>query len=266
MGKQTKPVLCLTFDNLGEARDVGLGKAAVPDLAAPGVATGYPKILSLLARYDLRATFFIEGWSALHYDDVVDSLQAGGHDIGLHGWVHEVFGDLDERSARQSVSDGLQVMKLRGLRPAGFRAPGGRIGPYGHTILGQNGFSYDSSVDTALPQAIPLDIDGYVGDGLKRLPNGLVGIPWQWFMIDAVHYFLAENGLRDPRDLADYWGRVLRNVARAGGLVTVISHAHVTGVDPDRLDALERTLNLAQELGFAIQPCASAMQRTEHLT
>ena len=133
------------------------------------------------------------------------------------------------------------------------------------SALGQAGFAYDSSVDTALPHEIPLDIDGYAGDGLKRLPSGLVGIPWQWFMIDAVHYFLAENGLRDPADLADYWGRVLRNVARVGGLVTVISHAHVTGVDPDRLDALEKTLNLAQELGFAIQPCELAMRRTEHL-
>jgi len=266
MAQQEKPVICLTFDNMGEALNVRLGKSSVPDPAAPGITVGFPNILRLLATYDLRATFFVEGWSALHYGDVVDSLLRGGHEIGLHGWIHEVFGDLPERTARQYVNDGVQVMKLRGLRPAGFRAPGGRIGPVGHQILAEEGFSFDSSVDTAMPPEIPLDIDSYAGDGLKRLPNGLIGIPWQWFMIDAVHYMLAKNGLRNPDDLVGYWSKVIRNVARTNGFVTIINHAHVTGVDPDRLAALEKVLKLALDLGFDILPGEQAMRRTEHLT
>ncbi len=58
----------------------------------------------------------------------------------------------------------------------------------------------------------------------------------------------------------------MRNVARANGLVTIISHAHVTGVDPDRVSALEKILKLALELGFEILPGEQAMRRTEHLT
>jgi peptidoglycan/xylan/chitin deacetylase (PgdA/CDA1 family) len=77
----------------------------------------------------LRVTFFVEGWSALHYGDVIDSLLRGGHHIGLHGWIHEASADLPERTARQYVNDGLQVMKLRGIRPAGFRAPRRRDRP-----------------------------------------------------------------------------------------------------------------------------------------
>jgi peptidoglycan-N-acetylglucosamine deacetylase len=184
----------------------------------------------------------------------------------LHGWIHEEFAELPERTARQYVNDGLQVMKLRGVHPAGFRAPGGRIGPYGRQIEAEQGFSFDSSVDTAMPPEIPLDIDGYAGDGLKRLPNGLIGIPWQWFMIDWVHYVLAQNGLRNPDDLAAYWSKVIRNVARAKGLVTIICHAHATGVDPDRVAALEKVLKLALELGVEILPGEQAMRRTEHLT
>jgi peptidoglycan-N-acetylglucosamine deacetylase len=266
MGQQEKPVLCLTFDNMGEALNVRLGKSSVPDPTAPGITVGFPNILRLLATYDLRATFFVEGWSALHYGDVIDSLLRGGHEIGLHGWIHEVFADLPERTARQYVNDGLQVMKLRGLRPAGFRAAGGKIGPYGHQILAEEGFSFDSSVDTAMPPEIPLDIDGYAGDGLTRLPNGMIGIPWQWFMIDAVHYLLAKNGLRNPDDLVGYWSKVLHNVARTNGFLTIINHAHVTGVDPARLAALEKVLKLALDLGFEILPAEQAMRRTEHVT
>ena len=266
MGHQEKPVLCLTFDNLGEAHNAFLGKSAVPDPAAPGVAVGFPNVLRLLATYDLCATFFVEGWSALHYGDVIESLLRGGHEIGLHGWIHEKFADLPALTARQYINDGLQVLKLRGVRPTGFRAPGGRIGPYARQILADAGFSYDCSVDMAMPPEIPCDIDGYTGDGLTRLPSGLIEIPWQWFMIDAVHYMLAKNGLRNPDDLAGYWSEVLRNVARADGFVTIICHAHVTGVDPDRLSALEEVLTLALELGFDILPCEQALRRTGHFT
>lgn len=265
MGRREKPVLCLTFDNLGEAHNVFLGKAAVPDPTAPGVVVGYPNILRLLETYDLHATFFIEGWSALHYGDVMESLLRSGHEIGLHGWIHEKFAELPDLTAKQYVNDGLQVMKLRGVHPAGFRAPGGKIGSYGLQVLSEAGFSYDCSVDTAMPSEIQRDIDGFAGDEPKRLPNGLIRIPWQWFMIDAVHYKLAKNGLRNPDDLAGYWSGILRNVARANGFVTVICHAHVTGVDPGRVAALERVLNLARELGFEILPCERAMGRTGHL-
>jgi peptidoglycan/xylan/chitin deacetylase (PgdA/CDA1 family) len=266
MGQHKKPVLCLTFDNMGEAHNVFLGKSSVPDFKAPAITEGYPNVLRLLAKYDLRATFFVEGWSILHYGDVIDSILHGGHEIGLHGWVHEVFADLPERTALQYINDGLQVAKLRGVKLNGFRAPGGKIQPFGHQILTEEGFSVDSSVDTSLPPEIPTDIDGYAGDGLTRLPNGLIGIPWQWYMIDAVHYMLAKNGLRNPDDLVGYWSKVLRNVARTNGLVTIISHAHVTGVDPDRVAALEKVLKLALELGIEILPGEQAMRRTEHLT
>jgi peptidoglycan/xylan/chitin deacetylase (PgdA/CDA1 family) len=260
-----KPVLCLTFDNLGQAHNVFLGKAALPDPTDAGVAVGYPNILHLLEKLGLRATFFIEGWSALHYGDVIDALQRGGHEIGLHGWIHEVFAALPRHTARQYVNDGLEVMKLRGLQPTGFRAPGGKIGAYGRDILAEARFAYDSSVDTAMSMDVPRDIEQYPGDGLSRLPSGLIGIPWQWFMVDAIHYVLSQDGLRNPDDLAGYWSRVLRNVAQANGFVTIINHAHVTGVDPVRLAALKKVLELALELGFEILPCEQAMLRSEHL-
>jgi peptidoglycan/xylan/chitin deacetylase (PgdA/CDA1 family) len=65
MRQQAKPVLCLTFDNMGEALNVRLGKASLPDPTAPAITVGFPNILRLLATYDLRATFFVEGWRTL---------------------------------------------------------------------------------------------------------------------------------------------------------------------------------------------------------
>ena len=75
--------LCLTFDNMGRAREVGLGKAGAPDDNEPSLAIGYPRILAVLKELDLRATFFIEGWNALHHADRIHDLLKRGHEVGL---------------------------------------------------------------------------------------------------------------------------------------------------------------------------------------
>ncbi|WP_226646391.1 polysaccharide deacetylase family protein [Microbulbifer variabilis] len=259
-------VLCLTFDNLGEARNVFLKKSAVPDWEAPEITIGFPQILQLLDRLKIRATFFVEGWSALHYKAIIENIHNGGHEIGLHGWIHERFASLDQRAARQFIHDGLRVLQLRGIQPFGFRAPGGQVGAYTRQILADYGFIYDSSVETALPKCIPNDVSGFIGDKIQQQENGLVCISWQWFMVDAVHYSLADNGLRDPQLLSDYWSQLIRNIAQANGFVTLICHAHVTGTDSNRMVALEKVLRLALALGYEIVPAIDLCTRVRGLS
>ena len=248
------PILCLTFDNLGAARSVFDGKAAVPDPTAPDIVEGYPNTLKLLGKLALRATFFVEGWSALHYPDTIGAILAEGHEIGLHGWIHEPFAELDRLRATQCINDGVAMLAARGVAPGGFRAPGGTRGIHAEAVLLKSGFKYDSSVETRMSMEIPRDPTSYAGNGVERLPSGLVNIPWEWFMIDAIHYILSPHGIRDPSALADYWAGILRNVAARGGVLTIIFHAHVSGVAADRLAAMERVLRTAIELGFQILP------------
>ncbi|MDK4742448.1 polysaccharide deacetylase family protein [Rhizobium sp. CNPSo 3464] len=251
---QHTPILCLTFDNLGAARSVFDGKTAVPDHAAPDIVAGIPNVLRSLRGLNLRATFFVEGWSALHYPDAIKAIVAEGHEIGLHGWIHEPFAELNQLRATQYITDGVAMLAARGVVPKGFRAPGGKRGSYAEEILLASGFKYDSSVETGMSMDIPRDTSLYVGNGVGRLPSGLMNIPWEWFMIDAIHYLLSPDGIRDPFALAEYWGAILRNVAAKGGVLTVIFHAHVSGVASDRLAAMERFLHAAIELGFRILP------------
>jgi hypothetical protein len=85
-------------------------------------------------------------------------------------------------------------------------------------------------------------------------------------MIDVMHYLIASNGFHNPDDLAAFWSKVIRNVADKNGLLTIINHADVTGIEPDRVAALEKVLKLALDLGFDILLGEQAMLRTEHLT
>ena len=93
--------LCLTFDNMGRAREIAEGMASGPDAREPGLAIGYPRLLGLLDELDLHGTFFIEGWNGLHHPERVQELAARGHEVGLHGWVHEKFGALEKSRAEQ---------------------------------------------------------------------------------------------------------------------------------------------------------------------
>lgn len=257
------PILCLTFDNLGAARSVFDGKAAVPDLTAPDIVEGYPNTLKLLRDFGLRATFFVEGWSALHYPDTIEAILAEGHEIGLHGWIHEPFAELDRLRAIQCINDGLAMLAARGVAASGFRAPGGTRGNHAEAILLKSGLKYDSSVETRMSMEIPRDPSFYAGNGVEQLPSGLVNISWEWFMIDAIHYILSPKGIRDPSDLADYWGGILRNVAARSGVLTIIFHPHVSGVAADRLAAMEHVLRTAIELGFEILPAEELANRAE---
>jgi len=243
--------LCLTFDNLGQAKMVFDGRASLPDESAPEVSVGYPNILRLLSDLGLSATFFVEGWSAFHFPKVLESILEAGHEIGLHGWIHERFSELTQTRALQYVNDGTTALKRAGVAPFGFRAPGGVRGPFAADIVKQLGYLYDSSIETKFSEACSVDQDAYGGDGLRRLPNGLINVPWRWSMIDAIHYSISTSGFREPARLADYWRSVIANIPE-GGLLTIIAHAHVSGLDQDRLAALRNVLSFAQETGVDI--------------
>src|ERR1700733_14216416 len=83
--------VCLTFDF--DALSPWVFEMAEGNVAALSRgefgAVAVPRILDLLARHELPATFFIPGHTALAYPDLVRRIQAAGHELGHHGWVYE---------------------------------------------------------------------------------------------------------------------------------------------------------------------------------
>ena len=79
-----------TLDNLGDAADLYRGNIAEPRPQGSNYAleTGVPALLALYQRYRLPFTYFVEGWSANHYPDLVRRMHADGAEIGMHGWQH----------------------------------------------------------------------------------------------------------------------------------------------------------------------------------
>jgi len=61
------------------------------------------KILRILQRYNVKATFFVLGWIAEHYPNLVKKIQNKGHEIGCHGYGHQLINTL----TRKEFSDDL---------------------------------------------------------------------------------------------------------------------------------------------------------------
>ena len=164
--------VCLTFDNMGP----GEGHEHA-------LAVGYPRLLDALDRHGLRATFFVEGWNGAHHGDAVGELRTRGHEVGLHGWVHEQWDSLDRSTAAELLDRAIEA-----LGPVdGFRAPGGDRGPHTAQLLAERGFTYDASFGEGGP---------------SRLNEGIVQVPFRWSGVDGFYYLRSGQG---PTDLEQAW-------------------------------------------------------------
>ena len=83
-----------------------------------------PRIRKLLAKYDLPASFFVPAVVAKIHPDEQRGLADEGHEIGIHGWIHELNSKLpaaDERDLMMRAADELE--NICGKRPVGMRTP-----------------------------------------------------------------------------------------------------------------------------------------------
>ena len=202
----------LTFDNLGEV--TALERGEWPDDAPLGrhwsVTRALPRILDALAESGIEATFFVEGLNAELYPDTLRELAAAGHEVGLHGWRHEPWGELDRERERELLERGVERFGALGLRPVSFRPPGGDLTPATLGLLRELGFEYCSPA----------------GDAVEER-DGITVIPFHWPLVDAWYYLLSFAGPPEPAALR---AAVMEALA-GGGHTTLIFHPFLTDTE-----------------------------------
>ncbi len=120
-----------------------------PELESRVVANT-ERLLDLLAVYDVRGTFFVLGKVAEQYPDLIRRVAAAGHEIGVHGYTHQVIHRLTPAEFAAEIDRSLAL--LRPLTPdpiIGHRAPYfsvNRSTLWALDILAERGFVYDGSV------------------------------------------------------------------------------------------------------------------------
>jgi peptidoglycan/xylan/chitin deacetylase (PgdA/CDA1 family) len=175
--------VALTFDNLGEV--TALQRGEWPEGAPLGehwsVTESLPRILRALADAGVEATFFVEGLNAELYPDTLREIAAAGHEVGLHGWCHEPWGELALEDERSLLRRGVDALNALGLGAESFRPPGGELTPASLDLLRELGFR---SVSPA-------------GDTVSE-HDGLIVRPFRWEHVDAWYYLPKFDGPDDP--------------------------------------------------------------------
>ena len=123
---------CLTFDMDAEAAVLTADISSISRMSpmshqSYGPLVGVPRILALLKRHGVTATFFIPGYSAHRYPDVVRAVAEAGHEIAHHSYFHENTVGMDAKTEGDMLDLGLRALRdVAGVRPQGTARRCGR--------------------------------------------------------------------------------------------------------------------------------------------
>ena len=111
-----------------------------------GPRVGIHRILDLLDRFALKGTFFVPGVVAEDHPDLLPLLVEKGHEVGLHGYFHELASDISDAAFTHALEASVSLFEAQtGARPKGFRSPAWEMTPHMLAELKRLGF-YDSSL------------------------------------------------------------------------------------------------------------------------
>jgi peptidoglycan/xylan/chitin deacetylase (PgdA/CDA1 family) len=219
--------VAVSFDSDHETIPLRDGQTSPGQLAQGeyGARAGVPRILRLLERYGIPATFFMPAVSALAHPEEARTYVDAGHEIAAHGWIHErttLLPPADERVLTERSLDTLE--RICGVRPIGIRTPSWDFSPSTLSIIKDLGLTYDSSL---MADDEPYEI---LANGE---PTGLVEIPVDWIRDDAPYFVMDRFGsarpYTAPREVLEIW-RDEFDLARAeGGMFQLTLHPHVIG-------------------------------------
>jgi peptidoglycan/xylan/chitin deacetylase (PgdA/CDA1 family) len=205
-----------------------------------GPRVGVPRLLELLDHLHLPATFFVPGYIAEHHPRMVEAIVARGHELGIHGYLHEKLASLSEEQEEEILIRGIAVLtRISGIRPVGYRAPWFEVNPWTAAVLERNGVEYCASE---------------MGDDVPYIhPNGLVEIPGQWMLEDWEQFafsadpqwgFVPENCAK----VFDLWWREFDAMHDFGCCFVLTLHPWLSG-RPSRVRLLEELITAMQGRG-----------------
>lgn len=219
--------VALSFDSDHETNELRDGGKSIGRLAwgQYGNRVGVPRVLKLLAKYDVKATFYVPAVAALTYPDEQRRVIAEGHEIGIHGWIHEVNSTLPYEAERELMMRSTDTLeKITGIRPVGLRTPSWDFSPNTLRIEKEIGVLYDSSL-MADEDCYELLLDGE--------PTGIVELPVEWVRDDAVYFMMLRfQSLRPytpPTAVFDIFRREFDMAYEEGGICQITCHPHIIG-------------------------------------
>jgi peptidoglycan/xylan/chitin deacetylase (PgdA/CDA1 family) len=237
-----KVAVALSFDFDAETNalrdmDVSPGIFSQGEYAA---RVSLPRILSLLDKYQIPASFFVPAVTALlHPEEMKTIVEKGIHEIGMHGWIHERNSLLSEEEERSLMQRSYETLKtVTGKSPAGIRTPSWDFSRATLKLIRELRLVYDSSL---MADDRPYEL---VEEGKS---TGVVELPVEWLLDDYPYFgFSRYTSVRPhikPTDVFDIWASEFAKAYEEGTLFVLTMHPKYIG-HRSRIAMLEDLIKL----------------------
>jgi peptidoglycan/xylan/chitin deacetylase (PgdA/CDA1 family) len=242
---------CFTFDVDAESAILWDHPASADWLdvmshQAYGARAGIARLLRVLERTGIRATFFVPGYSAERWPAICRSIRDAGHEIAHHGYLHEGAHGANVEEQERRLLRGLAALdEVLGERPVGYRGPNWELTWETPALLAKHGFTYDSGL---------MDADHPYVLATSPEPGAptIVELPGHWSLDDwePYNYLPGITGtglIASPADVVARWTLELEALVADGGLFMLTNHPFVSG-RASRAAALEGLIERARAI------------------
>jgi peptidoglycan/xylan/chitin deacetylase (PgdA/CDA1 family) len=208
-------------------------------MAEYGPAVATPRILDLLDRHAIPASFYIPGYVAETHPALVEDIAARGHEVAHHGYMHEAPASMSAEEEAEVLEKGSEILAgITGSAPVGYRSPGWELSEVSLDLLRSRGFIYDSSL---MGDDAPYLLDPDDGQG------ALVEVPISWLLDDAPNFVYAPSAnrlgpMRGPDEVYSNWAAEFEGLYHYGRAFTLTMHPQYIG-RPGRLRMLDRLID-----------------------
>ena len=229
-------ILFLGFDVDIDSAEVWRGADPVEkSYAQYGAVKGVDKVINVLKRYGVDATFFVPGWVAENYPHVVKGIYESGYEIGGHGYLHEKLDLIEDEYEVWDKMDKALTGYYREVK--GYRSPYWRFSDKSLEYLSQFGYVYDSSL-----------MDNDVPYIFKVRNHEILELPVDWRLDDWPNLKIDNVGIFE---LYKRWVYEFKVASRDTGYISLTFHPQLIGRGT-HIILLERIIKKAVEMGGEI--------------
>lgn len=206
-----------------------------------GPRRGVDHILNVLERENIKTTFFIPGRTAERYPEMVKRIDIAGHEIGCHGYDHELFASFSIQEQEDIINRAQEVIyRQTGKKFKGFRTPSGDPTAETAALLCDMGFTYSSSMrgDDRPYRTI-----------LNHKKSDLIEIPAKWELDDypqlAYDFYpampISLDRIKGYHQVLNNWKREFDGYYKYGYHYVIMFHPQIIGT-PGKVRLLEELI------------------------
>lgn len=274
----SRHVACLTFDFDVISSWINRGLTTPTQISRGEFGlVGAERILALLKRQDIHATWFVPGHTLDTFPDAGRRIHDAGHEIAHHGYLHEPPATLTvEEEEAVLIRGGEAIRRITGLDSRGYRSPSWDLSPHTVRLLLKHGFRYDSSMmahDDQPYRAREGDVISPDGTVRWGTPTRLIELPVSWSLDDFPHFEYRRSeaylqpGLMRAEAVLDNWVEDFRYMVENTdrGVLTFTFHPQVVGRG-HRMLMLEQLIQKVRDLGGTFSRMDEAAEEFDRRT